>query len=51
MGPLAMANMRRSATASPKVTPKNHSTALRPVRPAVAPREMTAAIGATNGCS
>jgi MoxR-like ATPase len=43
--------MSRSATASPKVTPKTHSTARRPWRPVVSPREMNAAIGATNGCS
>jgi hypothetical protein len=50
-GPVPMANMIRSAIASPKATPKDHSTARRPVRPAVAPRAMTVAIGATNGCS
>ena len=35
--PVPIANMRRSATTSSKATPKNHSTARRPVRPAVAP--------------
>src|SRR3712207_26736 len=50
-GPVPMASMIRSATASPTATPKIHSVARLSVCPAIAPIEITAAIAATNGRS
>src|SRR3712207_6719749 len=50
-GPVPIASMIRSATASPTATPKTHSAARLKVCPATAPIEITAAIAATNGRS
>ncbi len=51
IGPVPIASMMRSATASPTATPRIHSAARLSVCPATAPTEITAAIDATKGCS